>query len=67
MAAKKKQGGRLRVTLVRSVHGRLAAHRACVRGLGLRRMHQSVEVEDSPCTRGMIRKAAYLLEVEEAS
>ncbi len=66
-ASKNKQGGRLRVTLVRSVHGRLAAHRACVRGLGLRRMHHSVEVEDSPCTRGMIRKVAYLLEVEEAS
>ena len=57
--------GRIRVTLVRSMHGRLARHRACARGLGLRRMHHTVEVEDSPCTRGMIRKIAYLLEVEE--
>lgn len=65
MAAKKAAGGRLRVTLVRSVHGRLRRHRACVHGLGLRRMHQTVEVEDSPCTRGMIRKVSYLLAVEE--
>lgn len=57
--------GRLRVTLVRSMHGRLERHRACVRGLGLRRMHHTVEVEDSPCTRGMIRKVSYLLAVEE--
>ena len=59
-------GGRVRVTLIRSVHGRLKRHQACVRGLGLRRMHHTVEVEDSPCTRGMIRKVAYLLRVEEA-
>lgn len=57
--------GRLRVTLKKSVSGRLASHRACVRGLGLRRIHQSVEVEDTPCTRGMIGKVSYLLEVEE--
>lgn len=63
--AKKAPGGRVRVTLVRSMHGRLKRHQACVRGLGLRRMHHTVEVEDSPCTRGMIRKASYLLEVEE--
>ena len=56
----------VRVTLVRSVNGRLRRHKACVLGLGLRRMHQSVEVEDTPCTRGMIRKVAYLLQVEEA-
>ena len=57
--------GRVRVTLVRSMHGRLKRHQACVRGLGLRRMHQTVEVEDSPCNRGMIRKVSYLLRVEE--
>ncbi len=66
MAAEaKKSSGRIRVTLVRSVHGRLQRHQACVRGLGLRRMHHTVEVEDSPCTRGMIRKVSYLLKVEE--
>lgn len=53
------------MTLVRSVNGRLASHRACVRGLGLRRMHHSAVVEDTPCTRGMIDKVAYLLKVEE--
>ena len=55
----------LRVTLVKSVNGRLKRHRACVRGLGLRRMHHSAIVEDTPCTRGMINKVAYLLKVEE--
>jgi large subunit ribosomal protein L30 len=52
------------VTLVRSVHGRLATHQACVRGLGLRRLHQTVTVEDTPCTRGMINKVSYMLKVE---
>lgn len=55
----------LKVTLKRSVIGRLASHRACVRGLGIRRMHHSALVEDTPCTRGMITKVAYLLDVEE--
>lgn len=58
-------GRKIKVTLKRSVQGRLASHRACVRGLGLRRMHHSAVVEDTPCTRGMINKVAYLLEVEE--
>ena len=58
-------GGRLRVTLVRSVYGRLASHRACVRGLGLRRMHQTVEVENTPAVRGLIDKVSYMLRVEE--
>lgn len=55
----------IRVTQIRSVHGRLPAHKACVRGLGLRRMHHTVEVEDTPAVRGMINKVAYLLKVEE--
>jgi large subunit ribosomal protein L30 len=59
--------GRLRVTLVRSLHGRIARHQACVRGLGLRRMHHTVEVENTPCTRGMIDRVGYLLRVEETS
>ena len=54
------------MTLVRSANGRLASHKACVRGLGLRRMHHTVEVEDTPCTRGMINKVSYMLRVEEA-
>jgi len=56
----------VKVTLVRSINGRLAKHKACVRGLGLRRMHHTVEVEDTPCTRGMINKVSYMLRVEEA-
>lgn len=56
---------KVRVRLVKSANGRLASHRACVRGLGLRRLHHSVVVEDTPCTRGMINKVAYLLKVEE--
>jgi len=56
----------VKVTLVRSTNGRLASHKACVRGLGLRRMHHTVEVEDTPCTRGMINKVSYMVQVEEA-
>ncbi len=63
MGASKKKT--LRVTLVRSLHGRLAAHKACATGLGLRRLHHSVVVEDSPCTRGMINKIAYMVKCEE--
>ncbi|MDE0152553.1 MAG: 50S ribosomal protein L30 [Gammaproteobacteria bacterium] len=55
----------LKVTLVKSLIGRLPDHRACVRGLGLRRLHQTVEVQDTPQNRGMVRKVNYLLEVEE--
>lgn len=56
----------VKVTLVRSVYGRLKNHIACVRGLGLRRMHQTVEVLDTDCNRGMIRKVSYMLKVEES-
>lgn len=55
----------IKVTLVRSLSGRLAAHKACAAGLGLRRMHHSVVVEDSPCTRGMINKISYMVKCEE--
>ena len=56
----------IKITLVKSKHGRLKAHKACVAGLGLRRMHQTVEVIDTPENRGMINKVSYLLRVEEA-
>ena len=55
----------VKVTLTKSVNGRLASHKACVKGLGLRRMHHSRIVEDTPCTRGMINKVSYMLKVEE--
>lgn len=56
---------KIKVTLVRSINGRLSSHKACVAGLGLRRMHQTVEVEDTPSTRGMINKVNYMVKVEE--
>ena len=55
---------KIKVTLVRSTAGRLKAHRACVRGLGLRRIGHTVEVEDTPSVRGMINKVPYLVRVE---
>jgi len=66
MASTSSGGKTVKVTLVRSINGRLRRHKACVRGLGLRRMHHTVEVEDTACTRGMINKVAYMLRVEEA-
>ena len=54
----------LRVTLVRSPIRQNPNHKLCVQGLGLKRMHQTVEVEDTPSVRGMINKANYLLRVE---
>ena len=56
---------KIRVKLIRSMNGRLKKHQACVRGLGLRRMHHSVEVIDTPENRGMIKKVSYVLECEE--
>ncbi|NIV17809.1 MAG: 50S ribosomal protein L30 [Woeseiaceae bacterium] len=56
----------LKVTLVKSKYGRLKSHKACVAGLGLRRMHQTVTVADTPENRGMINRVSYLLSVEEA-
>ncbi len=56
----------IKVTLLKSVHGRLAAHQACVRGLGLRRRHHTVTVADTPENRGMIERVRYMLRVEEA-
>jgi large subunit ribosomal protein L30 len=55
----------IKVTQVKSSHGRLKNHRACVSGLGLRRIGHTVEVEDTPSVRGMINKVSYMLRVEE--
>ena len=55
----------LKVTQIRSIHGRLKKHQACVRGLGLRRMHHTVEVLDTPENRGMINKVSYMVRCEE--
>lgn len=61
-----KQPKLLKVTQIRSSNGRRRNHQACIRGLGLRRMHHTVMVNDTPENRGMINKAAYMLKVEEA-
>ena len=61
--AQKKQ---LKVTLIGSKFGRKPGHLECLRGLGLRRPHQTVMVEDTACNRGMINKVSYLLKIEEA-
>ncbi len=57
--------GKIKVTLVRSMNGRLASHKACVTGLGLRRINHIVEVEDSACTRGMLNKVNYMVKLVE--
>ena len=56
----------IKLTQIRSVHGRLKNHKACIAGLGLRRIGHTVEVEDTPSVRGMINKVNYMLRVEEA-
>ena len=52
------------ITLIKSPIGRLKNHKASIAGLGLRKIGQTVEVEDSPAIRGMIKQVAYLLKVE---
>jgi large subunit ribosomal protein L30 len=61
--AKQKQ---IKVTLVRSPIGAQPKHRECVRGLGLKRINQSVILEDTPSVRGMAKKVDYMVRVEEA-
>jgi large subunit ribosomal protein L30 len=63
----KGEKGFMRVQLTRSVAHRLASHKACVRGLGLCRMHQIITVEDTPATRGMVNKVSYMVKVLEIS
>ena len=55
----------IKVTQVKSSFGRLKKHRACIAGLGLRRIGHTVEVEDTPSVRGMINRVHYLVKVEE--
>ncbi len=55
----------MKVKLVRSMHGKRKGHKECVLGLGLRRMHQIAEVEDTPSTRGMVNKVCYMVQVVE--
>ncbi len=56
----------VKLTLIRSLNGRLKSHKACANGLGIRRMHNSITVIDTPENRGMINKISYMLKIEEA-
>ncbi|PIE20496.1 MAG: 50S ribosomal protein L30 [Neptuniibacter caesariensis] len=56
----------VKVTLVRSPIGTRPNHKLCVKGLGLRRIGHTVEVEDTPSVRGMINKVNYLVKVEDS-
>ncbi len=55
----------IKITQIKSINGRLKAHKACVSGLGLRRINHTVEVIDTAENRGMINKVSYLLKVED--
>ncbi|MDA9909465.1 50S ribosomal protein L30 [Gammaproteobacteria bacterium] len=56
---------KVKVTLLKSPIGALKAHKACLIGLGLRRIRHSVEVEDTPAVRGMINKVIHMIKVED--
>ena len=56
----------IKVTLLKSKYGRLKSHRACVAGLGLRRIRHTVTILDTPENRGMINRISYMVSVEEA-
>jgi large subunit ribosomal protein L30 len=59
------QAGALRVTWVRSTIGHKAGARGTIRALGFHRLNQTVELADTPANRGMLRRVAFLLKVEE--
>ena len=54
-----------KITLVKSPIGRLKRHKACLIGLGLRRIGQTVELEDTPSVNGMVRKVSYMVRTED--
>lgn len=62
-----KAANKIRITLVKSAIGARRTHRACVRGLGLRHVNQTVELPDTPALRGMINKVSYLVRCENAA
>ena len=61
----KKKTRQLKITQSRSVIGRPEPHKRTIKALGLRRMHQSVVIEDSPTLQGMLFKVKHLVQVEE--
>ena len=62
----KKELAVIRVTQTKSAIGRLKNQQACLRGLGLRRIHQTVDVTTTPENMGMVNKIRFMLKVEEA-
>ena len=56
---------KLRITYVKSAIGYTEKHKATIRALGIRRLHQSVELVDTPALRGMLRKVNHLVKIEE--
>jgi large subunit ribosomal protein L30 len=69
MSAERKKpaqsGKKIKVTLVKGLRGTIHNHRESVKGLGLRHRGHSVQVIDTPATRGMINQVSYLVKVEE--
>jgi len=61
---KTKKSTKVKVTQIKSVIGTVESHRACVRGLGLKRIGHTVEIEDTPSVRGMINTVYYLVKCE---
>ena len=55
---------KIKLTLIKSLSGRLKAHQACAKGLGIKKIHKTIEVNDTPENRGMINKAIHLLELD---
>ena len=64
MANKKPSGKTVKVTQMKSLIGTIGSHRATIRGLGLRRINHTVELVDTPATRGMIKRVNYLVKCE---
>jgi large subunit ribosomal protein L30 len=58
-------GKQVKVTQIKSKNGRLASHKACLLGLGLKRINHTVVLEDTPAVRGMIAKVSYMVRFEE--
>ena len=56
---------KIKITLIKSLAGRLKAHQACAKGLGIKKIHKTVEINDTPENRGMVNKINYLLKVEK--
>ena len=56
---------KIKLTLIKSLSGRLKARQACAKGLGIKKIHKTIEVNDTPENRGMINKINYLLKIEK--